>query len=103
MEKSCDESLFKKELDINMKKNYANALLSVASKKNFPTPTPITFDDGRSSKKRIKNILNFHKPKVWTSVLCYILCAVMLVACTTEAKNIDPLSFETEVFGEVKR
>ncbi len=100
MEMSCDEIIFRKENSSEMKKDYTKALVSIASKKSFPAPTPITFDDGRSTKKRVTNVLNFKKQKIWVNILCYVLCALMLVACSADAETIDPESVGNEVFGD---
>ncbi len=100
MEMSCDEIIFRKENYSEMKKDYTRALVSIASKKSFPAPTPITFDDGRSTKKRVTNILNFKKPKIWLNILCYTLCLFILVACGVDAGTIDPQSVGNEVFGD---
>lgn len=100
MEMSCDEIIFRKENNSEMKKDYTRALVSIASKKRFPAPTPITFDDGRSTKKRVTNILNLKKPKLWINVLCYAMCIFMLVACSADAESFDPKSVGNEVFGD---
>lgn len=101
MEMSCDEIIFRKENYSEMKKDYTRALVSIASKKSFPAPTPITFDDGRSTKKRVTNILNLKKPKIWLNILCYTLCLFILVACGVDAeKTVDPYSTGNEVFGD---
>ncbi len=99
MEMSCDEIIFRKENSSEMKKIYTKTLVSIASKKRFPAPTPITFDDGRSTKKRVTNILNLKKPKLWINIICYALCLFILVACSADAESINE-SLGSEVFDE---
>lgn len=101
MEMSCDEKVLKIRGDELMKKNYTRALLSFASNRRFPAPSPIAFSEsGANAKKRIKHALYCKKPKLYVNVICVILCALVLVACTTDADGFEWKNVKTESFGE---
>lgn len=89
MEMSCDENVLGKFEKI--KNDYSYALLSFAQKKKLPSPSPLCFGES-AVKSRIKNILNFKKPKLIVSVCAILLSAVVLVSCTAnpiENKSIN--------------
>lgn len=100
MEMSCDEKLLRTQGDEEMKKTYTNALLSFASNRRFPAPSPVNFNDGSGAKKRIKNALNYKKPKAWVTVLAYVFCALMLVACVADAKDVEYKDINKEIFAD---
>lgn len=93
MEMSCDEKVLGSSE--NVKKNYSYALLSFATDKKFPAPTPICFGEG-SVKSRIKNILKFKKPKLAVSVIAVLLCGLVLVSCAANPKSDNALIKEPE-------
>lgn len=88
MEMSCDEKVLGSSE--NVKKNYSYALLSFATDKKFPAPTPICFGEG-SVKSRIKNILKFKKPTVAVTILAVLLCGLVLVSCAANPKADEAL------------
>lgn len=101
MEMSCDEKVLKLKGDDIMKKNYARALLSFATNKRLPAPSPIAFSESRgNAKRRIKHALYWKKPKMLVNLLCVILCVVTLVACSADATNPEWKDINTETFGE---
>lgn len=100
MEMSCDEKLLRTQGDEEMKKVYTKALLSFASNRRFPSPGPVNFNESGNAKKRKKNSLNYKKPRVWVSVLAYLFCAVMLVACATDASGISNVDINKTVFAD---
>ena len=100
MEMSCDEKLLRTQGDEEMKKTYTKALLSFATNRRLPAPSPVNFNDGSGAKKRIKNALNYKKPKVWVTVLAYVFCALMLVACVADAKNVEYKDINKEIFAD---
>ncbi len=71
MELSCDERVLR-QMDGENKKSYANTLLSLATKKQILNGGPLAFGEG-SVKGRIKNVLNYKKPKFWLVVILIIL------------------------------
>lgn len=93
MEMSCDEQVLGSSE--NVKKNYSYALLSFATDKKFPAPTPICFGEG-SVKSRIKNILKFKKPKLAVSVIAVLFCGLVLVSCAANPKSDNALIKEPE-------
>ena len=101
MEMSCDEKVLKIQGDELMKKNYTRALLSFASNRRFPAPSPIAFSEsGANAKKRIKHALYWKKPRFYINLLCVLLCAIVLVACATDADGFEWKKVKTETFGE---
>ena len=83
-----------------MKKIYTRALLSFASNRRFPAPGPVNFNESGNAKKCISNSLNYKKPSVWVSVLAYLLCAVMLVACATDASGKTYTDINKTIFAD---
>jgi beta-lactamase regulating signal transducer with metallopeptidase domain len=101
MEMSCDEKVLKLKGDEVMKKNYARALLSFATNKRLPAPSPIAFSESRgNAKKRIKHALYWKRPKFIINILCIVLCVATLVACGADATNPEWKDVKTETFGE---
>lgn len=89
MEMSCDEAVVRNEPDCN--KAYSSILLSFAVNKRFPTPNPLAFGE-TGVKKRIKNILNWKKPRTWVTVAAVVLCVAVLVACAANPTVKEPES-----------
>lgn len=78
MEMSCDEKVLSGEE--NIRKAYSMTLLSFATNRRFPVPSPLCFGE-TGVKARIKNVLNWKKPKVWVSFLAAVLCIVTVIGC----------------------
>lgn len=77
MEMSCDERVIKK-LGNGIKKQYSNSLLSMAATMKKPGGMPIAFGVG-GVKKRIKNVLNYKRPALWSILVSAILVAVVCI------------------------
>jgi len=87
MEMSCDEKVLSTENGI--RKIYSTSLLSFASNRRFPSPSPLAFGE-TGVKSRIKNVLNWKKPAVWISAVAVVICIAVLIACAANpAKLID--------------
>lgn len=71
MELSCDERVLK-EMDETIKKPYANSLLSLATRTHRINGSPLAFGEG-NVKVRIKNVLNYKRPKFWISVIAILI------------------------------
>ncbi len=84
MEMSCDEAVLSKNDGI--KKAYSSALLSFATNKRFPAPSPISFSEN-GVKARIKNVLHYRKPKKILQAVAIILCLSLLTACAANPKQ----------------
>ncbi|MBE6692254.1 MAG: hypothetical protein E7586_02840 [Ruminococcaceae bacterium] len=97
METSCDEMVFASGITEEKKKQYSHTLVSVGTKKRFPTPAPINFDGISNTKSRIKNILKIRKTKIWIKIICYVLCAIVLFACAADvSENITDFQSEAD-------
>ena len=100
MEMSCDEAVIKK-LGEHIRADYSASLLRLATHRTIIAGTPLAFGEG-DTKGRVMNMAKWKKPKAWVSVLCVILCAVILVACavnpekeeTVDIANVDDNSTE---------
>lgn len=86
MEMSCDEWVINHNDGI--KKIYSYALLSFATGKKFPAPTPLCFGES-SAKSRIKNILKYKKPAAIVSIIAILLCLAVTIVCVANPKGID--------------
>jgi len=84
MEMSCDEKVLGKEE--NIRKAYSTSLLSFASNRRFPSPSPLAFGE-TGVKSRIKNALSWRQPKVWITVLAAVLCLAVVVACAANPRR----------------
>ncbi len=81
MELSCDERVIK-EAGNDTKKPYATTLLSLSSGRHILNGSPLAFGEG-SIKGRIKNILDYKRPKFWvvtTVIIAVIAVSIGLVA-----------------------
>ncbi len=85
MELSCDEQVLK-ELGATERKAYSTLLLSFASSKHFPLPSPVSFGEN-DIKSRIKGILNYKKPTFWSLVAMFVLILALVAGCLTDAKE----------------
>ena len=63
MELSCDEKVLK-EMNEDIKKPYANSLLSLAAGRHILNGSPLAFGEG-NVKRRIKNVLSYKKFSSW--------------------------------------
>lgn len=85
MEMRCDEWVLSRSDGI--RRAYSTGLLSFASNRRFPSPTPLAFGE-TGVKGRIQNVLRWKKPKTWITVTALILCIAVLAACAANpAKN----------------
>ncbi len=85
MEMSCDEQVIK-SLEVDERKAYSMLLLSFASGKRFPLPSPLAFGEN-DTKSRIKQILNYKSPTLWGILIAFFLIVIVAVACLTDAKD----------------
>ena len=98
MEMSCDEAVIK-HLGEDIRADYSQALLRLATHKRIVSGMPLAFGEG-DTKGRVRNMANWKKPKVWVSVLCVTLCLVILAACALNPKQKEtPLEELTRIEG----
>lgn len=79
MEMSCDEAVVKR-MGSQIRADYSASLLRLATHKKIIAGIPLAFGEG-DTKGRVMNMAKWKKPKVWVSVVCFALCAAVLVAC----------------------
>ncbi len=88
MELSCDERVLK-VMNEDIKKPYANSLLSLAAGKHILNGSPLAFGEG-NIKRRIKNVLNYKKPRFWVvlaSTIVLICVGIALLSNPTESEQ----------------
>mgnify|MGYP004463319517 FL=1 len=90
MEMSCDEAVLL-QLGTQIRKAYSNSLLTFATGRKQVTFSPLAFGESNTS-GRIKNILDFKKPKVWGSLLAILAVILAAVFCLTSQKTEDDTS-----------
>ena len=99
MEMSCDEAVVKK-LGHGIRADYSASLLSLATGRHIIAGTPLAFGEG-DTKSRIKNMLNWKKPKTWIMLVALIACVVAIVFCATNPRN--DTEENSMVVWEIKR
>lgn len=99
MELSCDERVLK-EMNVDIKKSYANSLLTLSTERRILNGSPLAFGEG-NVKWRIKNVLNYKKPKFWMvaiSIIVVIAAGICLIAnpkTVTHNNAADNFSLES--------
>lgn len=88
MELSCDEKVLK-EKGIHIKKNYATSLLTLASPKVSYSKSQLAFGQG-TVKARIKNALNYKKPRFFSSFLAVFVAVLVGIGLGTNPPK-DPV------------
>ena len=98
MEMSCDEAVVK-QLGEGIRGDYSASLLSLATGRRIIAGTPLAFGEG-DTKSRIKNMLNWKKPKVWVTAVAAVACVAVVAACVgdpeTEEEMPEPANQQTE-------
>jgi beta-lactamase regulating signal transducer with metallopeptidase domain len=92
MELSCDERVLQ-EINEDIKNPYANTLLSLATGRYIVNGSPLAFGEG-NVKGRIKNVLNYKKPRFWVTITAI---AILLTSCIILLTN--PVSKQTILMG----
>ena len=85
MELSCDEQVLK-EMNEDIKKPYANSLLSLATDKHILNGGPLAFGEG-NVKGRIKNVLNYRKPSFWILAVSIVTVIFVGIGLVTNPKQ----------------
>lgn len=93
MEMSCDEKVLK-VMNGDIKKPYAQSLLSLAVGRHILTGNPLAFGEG-NVKQRIKNVLKYKKPRFWAIAL-----SIMIVAALGTGLLLNPKAEELEQVNE---
>ncbi len=79
MEMSCDEAVIRK-LGPDIRADYAQTLLRLATHKRIIAGTPLAFGEG-DTKGRVINMANWKKPKTWVVLVSILLCIAVLFLC----------------------
>ncbi|MGI6066792.1 MAG: M56 family metallopeptidase [Bacillota bacterium] len=87
MELSCDERVLK-EINEEIKKPYANSLLSLAAGRHILNGSPLAFGEG-NVKGRIKNVLNYKKPRFWVIFIGFIIIIAASVGLLSNPQGVD--------------
>lgn len=75
MEMACDESVIK-ELGEGAKKAYSEALLNLSASRRPVMAGPLAFGEDEI-KARIKNVLSYRKPALWTAAAALVIVAAV--------------------------
>lgn len=92
MEMACDEAVIG-QLGERVKKDYSRSLLDFTIKKSNMNLSPLAFSEG-DTKDRVKNVLDFKKPKVIFLVFIIIIVLILALGLLT-----NPMIEKTEIFG----
>lgn len=97
MELSCDELVIK-EMGNEIKGDYSDSLLTLSVGKKIIGGSPIAFGEN-NTKGRIKNILNYKKPKFWVvaaAIIVVLALAIGLLSSPADGGNMYKID-ETKV------
>lgn len=83
----CDEEVVR-ELGMDCKKAYSQALLSCAVNRRMITACPIAFGEV-GVKERVKNILNYKKPALWIFIAAVLACIIVPICFMTQKKGAE--------------
>ena len=84
MELSCDEAVMKK-LGNDEKENYCESLLALATGHKMKIVVPLSFSEN-NTKGRVKNVLDYKKPKFWVSLILVIVVVISAFFIFTKPK-----------------
>lgn len=114
MEMSCDESVMKR-LQSDIRAEYSASLLSLATGRKLITGTLLAFGEG-NTKDRIKNVMNYKKPKFWVILTTLVAVVAVFVvfalnpqrdtmqwAKNLRVENIEKIELIAEPSAENKR
>ncbi|WP_407652288.1 M56 family metallopeptidase [Acetivibrio straminisolvens] len=87
MELSCDERVLK-EMGEDIKKPYANSLLSLAVGKHIVSSIPLAFGEG-NVKGRIKNVLKYKKPRFWIIFVGFMVVITVSICLLSNPKLLS--------------
>ncbi|MBO6055005.1 MAG: hypothetical protein J6P31_05735 [Oscillospiraceae bacterium] len=90
MEMRCDEAVMQKW---GGGTDYSRTLLQVATRGRFLGPAPLAFGE-TDVKIRIRNALNWRRPRTWVTLTALVLCIVVIAVSVTNPggkKNLEEL------------
>ena len=100
MEMRCDEAVLNKGGHA-IKREYSESLLTLATHSRLPVTSPLAFGES-NVKARIKNVLNFRKPKAWILLATLLLCIVVvfMIAANPTDKQSELVSNDDSTLNE---
>ena len=93
IELACDEKVIR-QMDLDGKKQYSNALLECSTGRRLVTICPLAFGEV-GVKERVKNVLNYKKPAFWVIAAAVAACAVVTACFATNPKQELPQAQRT--------
>ena len=87
IELACDEKVIK-ELNIEQKADYSQALLSCSVNRKMIAACPLAFGEV-GVKDRVKSVLNYKKPAFWIIVVAISLSVIIAVCFLTNPNSLD--------------
>ena len=84
MELSCDERVLAE--NGSAARAYSLSLLRFAAPGRFPSPGMLAFGES-DVKRRVKNALQWKRPKRWATILAALLCVAAVAACVANPKD----------------
>jgi len=104
MEMSCDEHVLS-VMGSSIKKDYSLSLLSFAMNRRFHAAGLLAFGES-NTRKRVKNVLSFKKPKAWLVMIAITVCVgtiAALIANPIFNRDKNPVANEgdslTDIYG----
>ena len=85
IELACDEKVIK-ELGVENKKPYSEALINCSIPRKMITACPLAFGEV-GVKARVKTVLNYKKPAFWIILLAVVACVIVAVCFLTNPKD----------------
>ena len=85
IEIACDEKVIK-DMDMNRKKAYSNALVACSTQRSMILACPLAFGEV-GVKERVKAVLNYRKPAFWLIAAAILACAVVTVCFLTNPEQ----------------
>lgn len=95
IEFACDEAVLR-QLGMESKKRYSEALLNCSVSKRMLTACPLAFGEV-GVKTRIKSVLNYKKPALWIILAAVLACIAVAVCFLTDPKTEIPLRMDLTV------
>lgn len=83
----------------DIKKPYANSLLSLATGRHILNGSPLAFGEG-NVRGRIKNVLNYKKPRFWVIVFSIVIVTAVVIGLATNPEIYTSNKKHTLIFSE---
>lgn len=94
VEMRCDEAV----LACSEPEEYGTALVRLAVERRYSVTGPLSFGE-TSVKERVKHILSWKKPALWITITAVVVCAAVIVVCSTDAVE-SPYQWTSAITAE---